>query len=334
MHLRLECRTAAGTLSFNQLRTDHDVKTSATPRLTFTVFTPTYNRAHTLPRAYESLTNQTFTDFEWFVVDDGSTDATTTLMQGWIEEARFPIRYVRQSHAGKHVAENLALQQASGRFIANLDSDDWYLPHALQTFLEVWESIDTNEQEQFVGVVGLCADVEGNVIGTPFPADILDTTYSELRSKYAVTGDKAGCGRTNVVRQYPYPIVPHETLIMEALVYTRIARSYRIRCVNKILKVNEYQANGLTHAGVRRYVENPRTAALFFLEQIIFVEASRRERLRQYTNLTRFALHGGLFLKSLRDAPSKAWWIATSPIATLLYLRDSGRFARERRRLG
>jgi len=62
----------------------------------FTVFTPTYNRAHTLPRVYESLKHQTFRDFEWLIVDDGSTDNTKELVEVWQKENLFPIRYFWQ----------------------------------------------------------------------------------------------------------------------------------------------------------------------------------------------------------------------------------------------
>ena len=55
----------------------------------FTVFTATYNRAHVLHRVYDSLRAQTFRDFEWLVVDDGSTDGTGALVEGWRAEADF-----------------------------------------------------------------------------------------------------------------------------------------------------------------------------------------------------------------------------------------------------
>ncbi|WP_438317035.1 glycosyltransferase family 2 protein [Candidatus Caldatribacterium sp. SIUC1] len=58
---------------------------------TFTVFTPTFNRAHLLDRAFQSLKNQTFRDFEWVIVDDGSTDETQDIVTHWIKEADFPI---------------------------------------------------------------------------------------------------------------------------------------------------------------------------------------------------------------------------------------------------
>src|SRR3974390_2817293 len=94
----------------------------------FTVFTATYNRAHTLHRVYDSLCAQTLHDFEWIVIDDGSTDNTAELIDDWAKAAQFPIRYFKQNHSGKHVAHNLAVREARGLFFLPLDSDDACLP--------------------------------------------------------------------------------------------------------------------------------------------------------------------------------------------------------------
>ena len=83
---------------------------------TFTVFTPTFNRAYTLPIVYESLKKQTFRDFEWLIVDDGSTDNTRDLVETWQKEAKFQIRYFWQKNGGKHRARNFGVSQAQGAF--------------------------------------------------------------------------------------------------------------------------------------------------------------------------------------------------------------------------
>ena len=147
-------------------------------------------------------------DFEWLVVDDGSTDDTRALIERWAGEAPFPVRYFYQPNSGKHVAENVAAREARGQFVATIDSDDWYVPDALETFLSTWETIADSERDSFVGVVGLCADAQGTLLGTRFPADVFDTTYTDLALRHNVTGDKAGCGRTEIVRGFRFPVVP------------------------------------------------------------------------------------------------------------------------------
>ena len=294
------------------------------PARIFTVFTATFNRAHTLPRVYDSLRAQTLTDFEWVVVDDGSTDGTRELVAGWAAEAAFPVRYFYQENSGKHVAENVAVREARGRFMATLDSDDWYTPDALETFLAAWESIPEAERDSFVGGVGLCADPTGALIGRPFPADPLDTTFTDLQLRHRVTGDKAGFGRTDVAREYRFPVIPGEKLIIELLVYSRLARRYRIRCVNKVVKIVEYQAAGLSAARSSgdEFVRNPRTSTLFFREQLDVPNLPPRAVARAHVNHTRYALHAGLGRQSLRDSPSKALWALTLPLAAAAYLRD------------
>ena len=302
---------------------------AASPVHAFTVFTPTFNRAHTLGRVYDSLKAQTMSDFEWLVVDDGSTDDTRALIERWAGEAPFPVRYFYQPNSGKHVAENVAAREARGQFVATIDSDDWYVPDALETFLSTWETIADSERDSFVGVVGLCADAQGTLLGTRFPADVFDTTYTDLALRHNVTGDKAGCGRTEIVRGFRFPVVPGETLILEFLVYNRIAQRYRIRCVNKVIKVVEYQASGLSAMRSSDYMRNPRTSKLFFLEQLSIRPAPIRVLLRAYANHTRYSLHAGVVRQGLRESPSKALWGATLPFALGAYARDRYRMNRD-----
>ena len=65
---------------------------------TLTIFTPTYNRAHTLVRTYQSLCHQTCKDFEWLIIDDGSIDNTSDIVKIWITEADFKIKYIYQKN--------------------------------------------------------------------------------------------------------------------------------------------------------------------------------------------------------------------------------------------
>src|SRR5262249_23261414 len=152
----------------------------------FTVFTPTYNRAHTLSRVYESLCAQTLRDFEWLVIDDGSTDSTPELIVAWAKAVDFPVRYFRQEHSGKHIAHNLAAREARGHFFLTLDSDDRCVPQALERIAHHWSMIPAGDRALFVGVSGLCRNQYGEIIGDRFPFDPFDANFCDRKYVYRV----------------------------------------------------------------------------------------------------------------------------------------------------
>src|SRR5579883_1323984 len=110
----------------------------------FTVLTPTYNRVGYLGRVYESLCAQTFRDFEWIIVDDGSTDGTQELVSSW--KPFFPIRYTWKPNGGKHTAVNVGVAMAAGEFTLILDSDDHCIPHTLERLDYHWKQISNPER--------------------------------------------------------------------------------------------------------------------------------------------------------------------------------------------
>jgi len=156
---------------------------------TFTVFTPTYDRADRLGRVRDSLEEQTFRDFEWLIVDDGSSDGTRELVERWQRDARFPIRYLYQSSAGKHVAFHRAVREARGALFLTLDSDDACVPEALERLLYWWEQIPQHERDGFSEVTALCQDQTGRLVGTRFPTNPVDGTSIELRWWHRVRGE-------------------------------------------------------------------------------------------------------------------------------------------------
>ena len=104
-----------------------------------TILTPTYNREKTLKRAYESLLAQTNKDFEWIVVDDGSSDNTKSLIEGFINESKLDIRYIYKTNGGKHTALNVGTAEAKGELLLILDSDDYLSEDAIELSYAYWE---------------------------------------------------------------------------------------------------------------------------------------------------------------------------------------------------
>src|SRR4028119_2117569 len=227
-------------------------------RFLFTVFTPTYNRAHTLHRVYDSLKAQTYRDFEWLIVDDGSTDDTKQLVEQWQKEANFPIRYIYQENAGKHVACNRGVREAKGELFLTFDSDDACVPEALERFKYHWDSIPEDKRDNFSAVTALCVDQDGKLVGNTFPFDITDSNSIEIHTKYNSFGDKWGFQRTEVLKEFPFPEFPGEKFIAEGIVWNRLSSKYQTRYVNEKLKIVEYREDGITASSARMRARHPR----------------------------------------------------------------------------
>jgi glycosyltransferase involved in cell wall biosynthesis len=214
---------------------------------TFTVFTATYNRAHTLGRVYDSLCRQTCRSFEWLIVDDGSTDGTRALVEGWQGDAPFPIRYLAQENAGKHVAFNRGVREARGELFLQFDSDDACVPEALERFKHHWDAIPRDCRAHFTAVTCLSRDHRGALVGTRFPHDVIDSDSREIRYRYGVTGEKWGFHRTEVLRQYPFPESIRRHVVPEGIVWSQIARRYKTRFVNEALRIYYTDQPSLVH---------------------------------------------------------------------------------------
>ena len=170
-----------------------------------TVFTPTYNRAKLLPRLYESLCKQTFRDFEWIIVDDGSVDDTHDVVESFMNgnddengSNNFPIRYYYQENGGKHRAINHGVREAKGELFLILDSDDSLPSDSLELITEVYSQIKDNES--FGGVCGYMAHHDGTIIGKGNEENILDTNTIDLRYRYNVKGDMCEVFKISVLK--------------------------------------------------------------------------------------------------------------------------------------
>jgi len=214
---------------------------------TFTVFTPTYNRAHTLHRVHESLQRQTFRDFEWLIVDDGSTDGTRQLVEAWQRSGELPIRYLWQENHGKHVAFNQGVRVAHGALFLSLDSDDACVPQALRRFHDHWDAIPDDLKPDFAGVTCLCVDQHGREVGGRFPCDVMDSNGLEIRYRYKVIGEQWGFYRTDVLRHYPFPETIKSHYVPEGLVWSRLARAFKIRFVNEALRIYHVDRPSMVH---------------------------------------------------------------------------------------
>lgn len=288
----------------------------------FTVFTPTFNRAELLGRVYRCLLDQTFRDFEWLIVDDGSSDGTADVVRSWQSQNQVHIVYLHQENRGKHVAFNRAVSRARGRFFLNLDSDDVCVPQALERLASHWHGIPAHLQNEFSGVTCQCMDESGNLIGSPFPEAVVDAYPTEFLCKHRITGEKWGFHRTEVLREFPFPEIEGERFVPEGLVWSRIGRRYKIRFVNDPLRIYEQLPDGLSTSSVRLRARSPVSTCAYYLE-MAESDLPLAARCKALANYSRFYLHarGGRW-KGLVKFKATAVSIAMLPVGCAAFLRD------------
>lgn len=236
-----------------------------------TVFTPAYNRAYAIGKLYESLQRQSFHDFEWVVVDDGSTDDTEELFSRFLQaDDLFPIHYVKTKNGGKHRAINKGVSIAKGELFFIVDSDDYLTDDALKTIDSIERSIPAQERKHFGGVCGQRGYDIRTPIGTSFRGDTLDATTLE-RPKYNISGDKAEVFYTEIMKQFPFPEFEGENFITECVVWDRIAAAgYKLRFFNEVSIICNYLPDGLTAQGKQLFLNNPKGYGLYLYQNAKF----------------------------------------------------------------
>lgn len=288
------------------------------------ILTPTYNRGKLLLPLYESLKNLTFEDFEWLIVDDGSEDDTEQYALSWIahniQNAEFPIRYIKKSNGGKHTAINRGVREANGELILILDSDDTLPEDSLATIAQYYEQC--KGYKDCAGVCGLMAHHDGQLIGTGFPKDPM--YESALQFRYAekgnVTGDLLEVYKTSVMREFSFPEIENEKFCPESLVWNRIANKYKLFCFNKVIYYRDYLEGGLTSKIVRIRMNSPIASTMTYAEMLDY-NISLKWKIRSAINYWRFKYC--IKNKSLKAPAVKWYWKAFQIIGLIMHLRDN-----------
>ncbi len=283
-----------------------------------TIFTPTYNRAYIIGKLYRSLLEQTDGNFEWLVVDDGSTDNTRELIGSFIQEAKISIRYFWQENGGKHRAINRGVREATGELFFIVDSDDQVVPEAVERIVYHYETV--RGDKTFAGVCGLKAYFSGEKVGGGADLGILDCNALDYRFKYAIKGDMAEVFRTEILREYPFPEIEGEKFCPEGLVWNRIARKYKLRYFQEKIYLCDYLPDGLTVQVVGLRMQSPLTSMAYYCE-LYHSPVPFLQKMKAAVNYWRFAFG------SDRSFSDKVSFIGFStmylfPFGFLFHLKD------------
>ena len=288
--------------------------------MTVTVLTPTFNRERVLRSLWDSLQKQTVKDFEWLVVDDGSTDGTKNLITQLQEKSDFPIRYIYKSNGGKHTALNVGIQTICSELTFIVDSDDCVTDDAIESILKIHKKY--RSQNNICGYAFLRAFPDGKVNGKKFDVDEKIGSYIDVRVNGDDTGaDKAEVFKTHCLKEFPFPEYPNEKFLGEDLVWLRMARKYEMVHINKAIYVGNYLEDGLTNNRRKHNIASP-VGCMHRAEEFMESDLKTRYRIKgglQYIVYGRFA--GVKVVDLIRKSRHKILATVCIPGGLLLYTR-------------
>lgn len=279
---------------------------------TLTIFTPTYNRAHLLRRLYESLVTQTCQDFEWLVIDDGSTDFTRQLVESFIAEGRIPVTYIYKENGGLYTGYNTAYTTITTELCVCIDSDDFMPDDAVEIIVNTWREKGSN---RLAGLIGLDYYLDSmQPIGGMFPNTLKEAHFLDLYIRHIHVGDSKPVTRTDLMRTVtPMTGYEGEKYFNPVYMLLQVTDTMPMLLVNKCLCIVDYQTgiDSMSQGIYKQYLNSPRSfAKLRRLEMTL--------RRSTWCNSLRSAIH---YVSSCIIAHDKNWF-SNSPrkVLTLIVL--------------
>lgn len=285
---------------------------------TLTIFTPTYNRADTLLRTYQSLCKQSCKDFEWLIIDDGSTDNTAEVVKKWIKEASFKIRYIYKENGGLYTGYNTAYANIDTELNVCIDSDDYMPQNGVELIVNHWKK---HGNFNYAGIIGLdfFHNTE-NPIGGYFPENIEEIYLLDLETKNIHFGDVKQVMRTDLMREVA-PLIGFigEKNFNPYYLLIQVCDKYPLLVLNQNLCFVEYQESGMSRNIYSQYFNSPKS----FAKSRIIEMNLKRSTFRCNIKSAIHYVAECIISKDknwLYNTPKKMLTLFVSPIGALLFI--------------
>lgn len=241
-----------------------------------TIFTPTYNRANLLGRLYKSLKEQSRKDFVWLIVDDGSSDNTKAIIDGFISENEINIRYIYRENGGKMRAHNQGVMLCDTELFFCVDSDDYITCDAVENIYNCWEEKKNlySGTKDVGGIVAHKGKSETELLGsTEFPKN---AGFSTLRGLYlsGFRGETTLIFKTEALKRHLFPEFDGEKYVPEDVVYDKIDSEYELIVMDKIITVCELVSEGYTDQAAKLRKDNPKGWHIYYEQRMVMTPVS------------------------------------------------------------
>lgn len=282
-----------------------------------TIFTPTYNRGYILPKLYESLCKESTDDFIWLIVDDGSSDNTQELVEGWQLEGKVEIIYHKQDNGGKMRAHNKGVELCSTPLFFCIDSDDQIVEGAVLKIVTIYQTV---HDDTFLSGIVAKRLIANMVVSQSFPPKTRSTLHDIYKAGFK--GDTSLVFKTSVLREFPFPEIEGEKFVTEGYVYDQIDQKYELLIMDEFLIRCEYQEDGYTVNANSLFLKYPKGWALFFAQYYQYYAKSLRDKVKymgyyiSMCMLAKMSLH-----KMIKESPSFVLCIGSLPAGIIFYKR-------------
>ena len=293
---------------------------------TLTIFTPTYNRAYSLHLCYESLCRQTCKDFCWLVIDDGSTDNTRELVEGWKKEGKVPITYFYQENQGMHGAHNAAYRLVDTELNTCIDSDDYMPPSAVQRIKDKWIELGS---DVYGGIIGLDYDMNHRLIGGELKGDSIDVIDFALGKLDIAPGDKKYVCRTDLLKSTgSQQVFKGEKYFNPSWRIKEVARNHRqFLVINDELCTVDYQPTGLSKNKFRQYLNSPNGYMMIRKQILSFEGVPFKKKIRTLIHYDSEAILAGCFFRELFHSGQFLGMLICLPfgVGLMTYTKNKGK---------
>ncbi|MBQ7921764.1 MAG: glycosyltransferase, partial [Clostridia bacterium] len=254
----------------------------------------------------ESLQRQTSYNFEWLIVDDGSTDNTAELIHRWqTEETRFQIRYIYKENGGLHTGYNKGIELAETELFVCIDSDDWMPDDAIERIEKLWSKVS---DKGYVGIMGIDHYENGECVGGMFPDDTDEMYLHEKLTKYQIPGDKKMIHRTDLLKKVaPMPTFEREKNFNPSYLMYQLDQFGKLYVTNECFCIVEYQPDGMSSNIFRQYRNSPRSFAETRRLYLSFPDTSWKFKLKHSIHYMSSCILAGRLRKGFAESPYPAY---------------------------